>query len=319
VVGTGANRLPLTHVTDAARALVHVAGLHRHDIVGRINLAIDGADTTQRELLGLTSGAMGVKRASTPGRSREPTISRHALPYAQYDSTALNRGGQDEEKVRVIKAVVFDMDGVLIDSEEVWSRVRAAVVARHGGHWTEDDQRNVMGDNSRQWSAYIKRTWNLSSSEDEIFREVLAMMIASYEQELPVLPGAREAVALLGKRYPLAVASSSPRELILVALRLAGFAGDFTVVVSSDEVPHGKPAPDVYLLAAEKLGVAPVACLAIEDSTNGIRAALAAGMKTIAVPNPAYPPAEDALAQATLVLPSLKALSEATIEALDAA
>lgn len=215
----------------------------------------------------------------------------------------------------MIKAVVFDMDGVLIDSEEVWSRVRAEVVARHGGHWTEDDQRNVMGDNSRQWSAYIKRTWNLPLSEDEIFREVLAMMITSYEHELPVLPGAHEAVALLGKRYPLGVASSSPRELIAVALRLAGFADSFGVIVSSDDVAHGKPEPDVYLLAAERLGVLPADCLAIEDSTNGIRAAIAAGMKTIAVPNPVFPPAEEVLAQAALVLPNLLMLNESTIEA----
>src|SRR5205807_349760 len=148
----------------------------------------------------------------------------------------------------IVAAVVFDLDGVLIDSEETWSRVRGEVVARHGGHWTEADQRNVMGDNSRQWSAYIKRTWNIPLSEEEIFREVLATMIAAYERELTVLPGAVEAVAELGARYPLAVASSSPGELIGVALRVAGFDGAFRATVSSDEVPHGKPAPNVYLL-----------------------------------------------------------------------
>ena len=91
----------------------------------------------------------------------------------------------------MIEAVVFDLDGVLIDSEATWSRVRAAVVARHGGHWTEDDQRNVMGDNSRQWSAYIKRTWSIPLSEEQIFREVLDGMVASYERGVSVLPGAR--------------------------------------------------------------------------------------------------------------------------------
>jgi HAD superfamily hydrolase (TIGR01509 family) len=216
----------------------------------------------------------------------------------------------------MIKAAVFDLDGVLIDSEETWSRVRAAVVARHGGHWAEDDQRNVMGDNSRQWAAYIKRKWNLPIGEEEIIHEVLDMMIASYERELVVLPGAREAVALLGARYPLAVASSSPLALIPVALRLAGLADQFQVVVSSDEVEHGKPAPDVYLLAADRLSVAPGDCLAIEDSSNGIRAAVAAGMTTIAVPNAAYPPDPDALARAALVLPSLQALSPAVVDRL---
>jgi HAD superfamily hydrolase (TIGR01509 family) len=216
----------------------------------------------------------------------------------------------------VIAAVVFDLDGVLIDSEETWSRVRGEVVARHGGHWTEADQRNVMGDNSRQWSAYIKRTWNVPLSEEEIFREVLAAMIAAYERALTVLPGAREAVAELGAHYPLAVASSSPRELIGVALRVAGFEGAFRATVSSDEVPHGKPAPDVYLLAARRLGAPARECAAIEDSTNGIRAAVAAGMATIAIPNRAFPPPDDVLAQAHVVLPSLRELTPELVESL---
>ncbi len=216
----------------------------------------------------------------------------------------------------MVAAVVFDMDGVLIESEETWSRVRGAVVARHGGTWTEQDQRNVMGDNSRQWSAYIRRTWRLPIDEDDIFREVLATMIASYEQELTVLPGAVEAVTELRARYPLAVASSSPRALIATALRLIGLADAFTAVVSSDDVSHGKPAPDVYLLAAEKLGVAATDCAAIEDSTNGIRSAVAAGMATIAVPNRIYPPPADVLAQARVVLSSLLDLTPETIAQL---
>jgi HAD superfamily hydrolase (TIGR01509 family) len=216
----------------------------------------------------------------------------------------------------VIAAVVFDLDGVLIDSEETWSRVRGEVVARHGGHWTEADQRNVMGDNSRQWSAYIKRTWNVPLSEEEIFREVLAAMIAAYERALTVLPGAREAVAELGAHYPLAVASSSPRELIGVALRVAGFDSAFRATVSSDEVPHGKPAPDVYLLAAQHLGAPARDCAAIEDSTNGIRAAVAAGLATIALPNRAFPPPDDVLAQAHVVLSSLHELTPELVESL---
>jgi HAD superfamily hydrolase (TIGR01509 family) len=209
----------------------------------------------------------------------------------------------------MMQAVIFDLDGVLIETEETWSRVRGAVVARHGGHWTEQDQRNVMGDNSRQWSAYIKRTWNVPLDEQEIFREVLDTMIASYEQQLEVLPGAAEAVARLRSRYPLAVASSSPRELIEVALRVAGLRDAFRAVVSSDEVAQGKPRPDVYLRAAELLGVPAQACAAVEDSTNGIRSAVAAGMATIAIPNRSFPPAQDALALARVVLPGLDALT----------
>lgn len=219
----------------------------------------------------------------------------------------------------MIEAVVFDMDGVLIDSEETWSRVRGDFVARHGGHWTEQDQRNVMGDNSRQWSAYIRRTWNIAVDDEHIFREVLAAMIASYRDRLEVLPGAREAVAALGDVYPLAVASSSPAELIGVALQVIGIAGHFRAVVSSDDVAHGKPSPDVYLLAAERLGVPPQRCAAVEDSTNGLRAAVAAGMATIAVPNSAYPPDASALAGVRLVLPGLQGLTPGTIAALDPA
>ena len=213
-------------------------------------------------------------------------------------------------------AVVFDMDGVLIDSEEVWSEVRAAVVAGHGGHWTEQDQRNVMGDNSRQWSAYITRTWRLTISPDAIFREVLEMMIARYRRGIHVLPGAARAVSEIGSVYPLAVASSSPRELIPVALQLAGFGDAFRAIVSSDEVERGKPSPDVYLLAAKRLGVDPDRCLAIEDSSNGIRAAVAAGMATIAVPTQAYPPSQEVLALARLVLSSLEELTLDSINGL---
>jgi len=218
----------------------------------------------------------------------------------------------------MIAAVVFDMDGVLIDSEETWSRVRGGVVARHGGNWTEQDQHNVMGDNSRQWSEYIKRTWNLSLSADEIFNEVLDTMIATYERDgLTVLPGAREAVALLGEQYLLAVASSSPRKLIDAALRLIGLDRYFKATVSSDDVSHGKPAPDVYLATAKRLDIAARNCAAVEDSSNGIRAAVAAGMSTIAVPNAAYPPAPNALAQAKLVLASLNDLTLDTIKELN--
>lgn len=216
----------------------------------------------------------------------------------------------------MIAAVVFDMDGVLVDTEHVWSEVRGAVVARHGGTWTEQDQRNVMGDNSRQWSAYMREHWHLPLSDDEIFQEVLDTMVAAYERDLVVLPGARDAVAALGARYPLAVASSSPRDLILAALRIAGLLDAFSAIVSSDDVSHGKPAPDVYLLAAARLNVAPADCAAVEDSTNGIRAAVAAGMVTIAVPNAAYLPSDDALERARTVLLNLHGLTVDLVESL---
>jgi HAD superfamily hydrolase (TIGR01509 family) len=132
---------------------------------------------------------------------------------------------------------------------------------------------------------------------------------AIYREQLPLLPGAVEAVDRLAARWPLAVASSSNRELIDLVLELSGLESHFRVTVSSEEVARGKPAPDVYLEAARRLGVEPGRCAAIEDSENGIRSAKAAGMCVLAIPNPQFPPADEALSQADDVLQSLDELT----------
>ena len=217
----------------------------------------------------------------------------------------------------MIQAVIFDLDGVIIDSTDAWSRARAAIVSRYGRPWMDQDQRHVMGHNSRQWSAYMRQTWNMDCSDEEVFRAVLAGVMSEFDEGVPaVMPGACDLVHALQGRYKLAVASSAPLELITCALRLAGLDKAFSVLVSADETAQGKPAPDVYLLAAARLGIAPDHCVAIEDSRSGIRAALAAGMHTIAVPNSAFPPGEDMLAAAHLVVPTLRALTPAAVEAL---
>lgn len=204
-----------------------------------------------------------------------------------------------------IEAVLFDLDGVIVDSETVWHAVRRDFTRANGGHWTEDDQKAVMGANSREWSEYIHDTCGVALPPETIYSEVVSALVAAYRRHLPLLPGAVEAVRALARVYLLAVASSSPRAVVEMVLGLAGLEDSFRAVVSSDEVPHAKPAPDVYLEACRRLGYAPASCAAVEDSTNGIRAALAAGVWVIAVPNRDFPPPPEVIAAAHVVLDSV--------------
>jgi HAD superfamily hydrolase (TIGR01509 family) len=213
-------------------------------------------------------------------------------------------------------AVVFDLDGVIIDSEQAWNEVRRAYSASWGGRWTDDDQRAVMGHNSRQWAAHIREHFGVPASEDEVIRGVVQLLLRRYEERPPLLPGAAEAVRRLAGGCRLAVASSSPLEVIEHVLRAAGLADAFAAVVSSDEVERGKPAPDVYLTACARLGVEPARAVAVEDSGNGIRAAHNAGMCVIALPNPHFAPAPDALALAARVIASPADLTVELVEAV---
>jgi HAD superfamily hydrolase (TIGR01509 family) len=215
----------------------------------------------------------------------------------------------------VIEAVVFDLDGVLLDSEQLWDEAREQLARERGGRWHEKAQRDMMGMSSLEWSRYMHDVIGLPEPPEEISREVVERMAKLYREHLPVIPGAREAVERLAARWPLALASSSNRELIDLALELLGVAHLFKATVSSEEVPRGKPAPDVYLEAARRLGIDPTHAAAIEDSENGIRAAKAAGMRVIAIPNRTFPPAEDALAQADVILRSLEELTPEVVEA----
>jgi HAD superfamily hydrolase (TIGR01509 family) len=218
--------------------------------------------------------------------------------------------------VGVIKAVVFDMDGVLIDSEPVWERVRRNFVATRGGRWRDDAQDRLMGMSTAEWSAYLSEDFGLRLAAPQVAELVIAAMAAEYRAHLPLLPGAVGAVRDLSARWPLAVASSAPKSLIDAVLDASGLRPAFAAAVSSEEVARGKPAPDVYLEAAARLGVPPAACAAVEDSANGLRSAAAAGLAVIAVPRPEYPPAAGALDLARLVLDSLTELTENTIAAL---
>ena len=213
-------------------------------------------------------------------------------------------------------AVVFDLDGVIVDSEHVWNEARETLASERGGRWHETAQQDMMGMSSLEWSRYMHDVIGLRESPEEISAEVVRRLVAIYRKELPLIPGAVDAVERLASRWPLGLASSSNRELIDLVLDLADLDHCFRATVSSEEVRRGKPAPDVYLEAARRLGVPPGRCTAVEDSRNGILSARAAGMRVIAIPNPRYPPGEEALAEASRVLGSLEAL---TLEVVAAA
>jgi HAD superfamily hydrolase (TIGR01509 family) len=199
-------------------------------------------------------------------------------------------------------AIIFDLDGVLLDSEQRWNEAKEALVREAGGTWLEKAPEVMMGMSSPEWSAYLRDDLGVQRDLDAINDDVVRRMHESYEDGLPLLPGALDAVRALAAERPLGLASSSNREIIDVFLERSGVGRLFGATVSSEEVARGKPAPDVYLETARRLGVDPLACVAVEDSANGLRAAHAAGMPVIAVPNPHYPPDEDALALAAAVV-----------------
>lgn len=218
----------------------------------------------------------------------------------------------------MIDGVVFDLDGLLLDSEQVWDAAREELAQERGGRWHPQAQRDMMGMSSPEWSRYMHDVIGLPERPEQINAEVVHRLERRYREHLPVIPGAREAVERLAERWPLALASSSNRELIDLALDLMDVAGRFQATVSSEEVARGKPAPDVYLEATRRLNVDPLKAAAIEDSHNGIRAAKAAGMCVVAIPNEHFPPDEEALAQADVVLGSLAELSPGAVSAAGA-
>ena len=209
----------------------------------------------------------------------------------------------------MIEAIVFDLDGVLVDSEPVWEQVRRQVVAENGGHWAEDAQQRLMGMSTAEWARYLSQDLGVGQPPETVAAMVIDQMKDRYEAQVPVMPGAAGAVRELAARWPLGLASSSPPALIGAALNGAGLAGCFAVTMSTQQVARGKPAPDIYLAVTDRLGHPPGRCAAVEDSANGIRSAAAAGLTVIAVPHPRYPPGPGALSSAGLVLTSLAGLT----------
>jgi HAD superfamily hydrolase (TIGR01509 family) len=217
-----------------------------------------------------------------------------------------------------IRAIVLDLDGVVVDTEEVWDRERRAYVAAHGGTWTDAATRTMQGMSSAEWSIYLRDELGVDAEPAAISRDVAAGVVAEVQRSLPLLPGAVDAVRALAEAFPLGLASSANREVIDAVLDGAGLTDHFVATVSSEEVAHGKPAPDVYLEAAHRMGIDPATAAAVEDSSNGLRSAHAAGMTVIATPNRAFPPAPDALALATVTVDGIADVTPQLVAGLGA-
>ena len=216
----------------------------------------------------------------------------------------------------MIEAVVFDLDGVLVDSEPVWEQVRRQFVAGHGGRWAPDSQRRIMGMSTGEWARYLSEDLGVGLPPGTVATLVIERMAARYTDHLPLMPGAVEAVRRLAADWPLGLASSSPLSLIGTVLDAASLRACFAAVMSTEQVAEGKPAPDIYLAVAGRLGRPPRRCAAVEDSSNGLRSAAAAGLRVIAIPQPRYPPDPGALDQAAVVLPGLGELTPDVITGL---
>ncbi|MBH0776423.1 HAD family hydrolase [Nocardia bovistercoris] len=219
-----------------------------------------------------------------------------------------------------ITAVVFDMDGVLIDSEPVWEQVRRDYVAEKGGRWLPDTQKRLMGMSTGEWSRYLSADRDadglgVGGSAEQVAREVIERMAAHYDRAVPLLAGAVDAVQRMSQNWPLGLASSSPRALIDTVLGRTGLIEFFDVTLSTEQVERGKPAPDVYLTVARALRRNAADCAAVEDSSNGLRAAHAAGMRVIAAPRPEYPLDPEARTLATHVIDGLDELTPALVVA----
>lgn len=216
----------------------------------------------------------------------------------------------------MIEAVVFDLDGVLIDSEPVWEEVRRRFVAKHGGEWAPDAQQRIMGMSTGEWARYLSEDLGVGLPPETVAEMVIGAMQDRYREQVPLMPGAVQAVDRLAGRWPLGLASSSPPLLIGTVLDRAGLGGYFTATMSTEQVAHGKPAPDIYVAVTQQLGFPPDRCAAVEDSANGLRSAAAAGLRVVAVPHPRYPPGDEALRSASLVLTSLSGLTAEAVAAL---
>ena len=216
----------------------------------------------------------------------------------------------------MVDAVIFDLDGVIVDSEPVWERVRREYVGEHGGAWQADSQRRLMGMSTAEWSHYLSAGLRVDRSPREVATDVVAEMARAYTTRVPLIPGAVDAVERMGARFRLGLASSSPLSLIKTALEAAGLSGAFQVALSTEDLRAGKPAPDVYLAVAERLGVDPARCVAVEDSSNGVRSAAAAGMAVVAVPHAAYPLDPEASSRAAVTLSTLDELTVERVERL---
>jgi HAD superfamily hydrolase (TIGR01509 family) len=214
----------------------------------------------------------------------------------------------------MVDAVVFDLDGVIVDSEPVWEEVRREYVATHGGQWQPDTQRRLMGMSTGEWSRYLSTELGVDRTPEQVATDVVDAMARRYDKHVPLIDAADQVVRRLAARWPMGLASSSPPRLIEAALAATGLTEVFQVTLSTEQVASGKPAPDVYLAVAARLGVDPARCVAVEDSSNGVLSAAGAGMRVVAIPHPSYPLAPEARERAALIIP---AIGELTVQAVE--
>ncbi|MEV6376974.1 HAD family hydrolase [Micromonospora musae] len=216
----------------------------------------------------------------------------------------------------MVDAVIFDLDGVIVDSEPVWEEVRRAYVATHGGTWQPDSQRRLMGMSTGEWARYLSGELGVTRTAEQVATEVVDEMTRRYAEHVPLIDDADEVVRRIAARWPLGLASSSPTRLIAATLAETGLTDSFRTTLSTEETARGKPAPDVYLAVARRLGVDPTRCAAVEDSSNGVRSAAAAGMRVVAVPHGSYPLDPDAAQLAAVTLGSVDELTPEVVERL---
>ena len=205
-----------------------------------------------------------------------------------------------------IEAVIFDMDGVLVDSEVYWDKSRVDFARDRGAVWTDEFQRLAMGRSTVGWATVMQEKLALDEAIDEIIAEMKARVIEHYEARMPTRPGALESVSHMQQHFRVGLASGSPTEIIKAVLNITGLDQIFEVMIYGDDVPRGKPAPDIYLEALKALGVSPAVSLGIEDSTNGLRSLKAAGMFAVAAPSPDFPLPDNVLALADAHISTLE-------------
>ncbi len=208
-----------------------------------------------------------------------------------------------------IEAVIFDMDGVLVDSEVYWDKSRIEFASDRGKIWTDAFQRLAMGRSTVGWAQVMQEQLELDESIEEIIAEMKARVIVHYEERMPTRPGALESVRQMKQHFRVGLASGSPTDIIKAVLRITGLDQIFEVMIYGDEVPRGKPAPDIYLKALKELGVSPAVSLGIEDSANGLRSLKAADMFAVAAPSPDYPLPDDILALADAHITTMEAFT----------
>ena len=218
----------------------------------------------------------------------------------------------------MIEAIVWDMDGLLIDSEPVWNMARKQMAAAHGMHdWNQQDHFNVMGTSTDEWVSYMIKRIGLPMTPTEVETAMIDHMAAIYQNEIPFLPDAVEKIAWAASRYPSCIASGSPRKLLDLVAADPRVAPYMQFTLAADEVGIGKPNPAVYIEAAKRLGIAPENCLCLEDSPNGVLAGSRAGMKVINIPDPEMPLTAEQANHAHLVLDNLAQFTADTITQIE--